>query len=844
MNFLSILVAGIIGALSQNISDIYTDVETDQAKIETLRTVSLNGRENSADSGELIVKVPVSDSEMEALESTFDPSGFWKDINYKDEKRSGWDPLQHAYRVERLAIRYARTGDKRAREMARKATIWWGTVKPECSNWWYNEIGIPRQFCAPVVLFAGDLSKEEKEALRYILGRSSITMTGQNRVWLTGCVLFRGILEGDEALVREARDVIAAEMKVSEDEEGLQKDWSFHQHGAQLQFGNYGLSFAVTQCWWCRAFKGTELGYDALQTDCLKNYLEKGLARVLWNGVFDQSASGRQVFKFNQQSKAVCVEAACKNMGVSIDKLKGATYYPFSDFGIYRGKNWYASIRMQSSRIIGYECTNNENTRGWFSSDGALLVRRDGREYLDIAPVWNWRHIPGVTSWDDGTKPFGPLDESELSRNNSEEVGGEVYSNGRNMVAYMEYDRCGLKAHKAWFFFPDGIVCLGSGITMRPSDVSAGTKQVVTTLEQNRLNGIVERGDNWIRHNGTTYISLDGQPIVEATSSHKGSWGEIAPFYSADDIVQENLFEIYINHGSKPVGATYAYVVIPNGASGVKASKIARRIKVLENSESRMCVKIGAKKYSVIFSSNSDLKSRIENLVSDFPGTVGVAAISGTDTVRVNADTRFPMFSVVKFHQALAVAEELRGGRASFPDVKELLRHTLVESDNKSCDALFEKVAVPLKVNDYIHSLGVTDCGIAWTEAQQHEDISRCDGNWSTPMSAALLLGKFFDNSEKDEYSRYVWDLMSQCKTGENRIPKYISDRTSCIAHKTGTGGPLPGGGVMGVCDVASIKLKDGRHIDLAVFIKDASCDFAACEELIAKIAQECCAAK
>lgn len=67
-------------------------------------------------------------------------------------------------------------------------------------------------------------------------------MTGQNKVWLAGNVLIRALLQNDEALVKKARDIIVSEIVLGQ-KEGIKSDWSFHQHGPQQQFGNYGLSF-------------------------------------------------------------------------------------------------------------------------------------------------------------------------------------------------------------------------------------------------------------------------------------------------------------------------------------------------------------------------------------------------------------------------------------------------------------------------------------------------------------------------------------------------------------------------------------------------------------------------
>lgn len=264
------------------------------------------------------------------------------------------------------------------------------------------------------------------------------------------------------------------------------------------------------------------------------------------------------------------------------------------------------------------------------------------------------------------------------------------------------------------------------------------------------------------------------------------------------------------------------------------------------------------------------LQQNLEKITADFPGEVGITMVCGKDTVCINGDKHFPMFSVVKFHQALAVNDKLRNGkmhlpsetnpydikvtaedlkpdtwspmREKYPDggdfsIRQLLEYALVVSDNNACDILFKNIANPAQVEQYIHSLGVKDCGIAWTEDEQHADLNRCYDNWTTPLAAAQLLGKFYDLRDLDDYSRFVWNTMANCQTGGNRIPKYIANKTQLIVHKTGTGGPTPDGKVMGINDIACIILPNGRHFELAVFVKDADCTPEKCEELIAQIA-------
>lgn len=53
-----------------------------------------------------------------------------------------------------------------------------------------------------------------------------------------------------------------------------------------------------------------------------------------------------------------------------------------------------------------------------------------------------------------------------------------------------------------------------------------------------------------------------------------------------------------------------------------------------------------------------DLQEQLRRMVADKKAQVGIAVIvDGSDTLTVNNDVRYPMMSVFKFHQALAVAD-------------------------------------------------------------------------------------------------------------------------------------------------------------------------------------------
>lgn len=519
--------------------------------------------------------------------------GTWTDIDYKSQLLGAWPCAIHASRYKILASAYHQTGEKKYLDGARKALKYWMVNKPVSDNWWYNQIGIPEQFGPASVLIMGSLSKEEINGVVEILSKARFGMTGQNKIWQAEGVLARAYLQGDMKLVKEARDQIVSEIVVSPWKEGIQPDWSFHQHGPQLQWGNYGLSYASEMSWVVQLFDGTPLAVAGEQRKIIENYIVEGLSAVLWKGNFDMNACGRQIWADSQTTKAKSVFASLDRLGLKPVEFTGGRYFPYADYGIYRTDDWTASLRMQSSRTKGMEHTILDNMRGRYGSDGALLLRKSGDEYYDVAVTWDWHHVPGVTCPDDGQPIYGW---EETARYN---ITPKVFGETRDelMVCAMDLNRDGLTARKAWFFWPGGILCLGSGITYD------GDAKVVTGVEQCRISGDVAGKKRWIRHNGVTYVPLDGK-FITAPREHSGDWYSIHPTKEAEtrEIITDDLLDIYIDHGNSPKGETYAYVTVPVSRRGASARKMVRKtVKIISNTAQEQCVTIAGRKIRILW---------------------------------------------------------------------------------------------------------------------------------------------------------------------------------------------------------------------------------------------------
>lgn len=538
---------------------------------------------------QLYLSVQLPRQEVERVMSLFDyEEGLWKDIDYTDMHRGGWVMSLHITRIYALAKSYKCPESpfymsKNLSRLLHKAAGWWFTNKPVNPNWWHNDIGVPKKLAAAMILLHDELSQEEIKGALYVLERSKFGRTGQNKSWLAGNQLMKALLIDDPALAREAVRQIEEEIYVT-DSEGIQNDWSFHQHGSQMQFGNYGLAFAEGNSFWARVLNGTDYAFGEKQMEILENFILNGLCWTVWKGLMDPSACGRQLHINGGCGKAYSCAIAMLNMAALNrplseefrkiaaanfqpqlygNELIGARYYPRSDYGVFRTPKWFASMRMQSERTIGYEFTNAENLLAQFSADGVMILMQSGKEYENIFPYWDWRKLPGVTSYEDG-KPFDTSDRNADKQNNSLQVGALEGDN--EMITTMEVNRFGLHAFKTNFFFPEVIVSLGSDVRRDRDDIF----RMTTALDQNHLDGKVVSGlekshkgglqIGWVHHCGKGYVSLDGAELTVETGLQKGDWKNMAPSYNRPD--SGMVFKCYFEHDPLKVNA-YAYAVLP-----------------------------------------------------------------------------------------------------------------------------------------------------------------------------------------------------------------------------------------------------------------------------------------
>ncbi len=220
--------------------------------------------------------------------------GSWKDIDYSSKERSGWDPLEHVDRVYEITVATFRPDAvkedrQRNLEVIHRALSFWIKHDFKSDNWWCNNIGVPDKFGRIAVILGAEMKSDEYEYIvNTVLPRSEIGMTGQNKVWLAGGTAVRAALKADEKMIGKSAETIWEEVRIA-DKEGVRQDLSFQQHGAMLQFGNYGLAYANDISMWAIIFRGTPWAMPREKLEILRRYVLDGQNWIVWKGVMDMN---------------------------------------------------------------------------------------------------------------------------------------------------------------------------------------------------------------------------------------------------------------------------------------------------------------------------------------------------------------------------------------------------------------------------------------------------------------------------------------------------------------------------------------------------------------------------
>lgn len=558
--------------------------------------------------------------------------GMWSDINYKNNQTGRWQVADHLRRTRSLAIAWSKENSpayhsEKIRRTISLALDHWNNNRYKSKNWWFNEIGIPQIMRDIIVLMKDSLSKQQLTRSLEVLAQYKLAGTGANLVWSADLGLHYGALTRNIALMQQCRDTILSVIKITT-EEGVQPDYSFHQHGSRLQMYHYGGAFLLDNVRLAWELRGLWLAFPPQKIQVLTDFALKGwqwMARGINTvpGTIDRAASRlhalhsadiRNIIPLFYQLQPDSINAFKNMLAFQEGKtlLRGYRYFPYSDFTAYQKKDFSFFLKTNSTRTLLTESINEENLKGDLLNSGDGYFISNGNEYYDLMPFWDWQKLPGITNFNGDIK----------NKIRQENFVGNV-SDGNSGVAVMDYslekNDQSLKAKKFWASYKNITVALIAGIKTKNL-----TKSAFTVLDQcrwqgdvtlNKVGNIVQEGVHnydhidWVHQNQFVYIPLGKDSIEIQLKNKTTSWSEINKSESSE-IVKDKIFMPLIIHSPAKTASGY---VVAFACTPQQAEVIARNPswKILRNDSN--CQAVAFDKKTIMAAFYKAEKTRLSN---------------------------------------------------------------------------------------------------------------------------------------------------------------------------------------------------------------------------------------
>ncbi len=628
----------------------------------------------------------VDDDAVERLLKTQQENGTWPGIDYKDVSRTGFEHRYHTANMVALARAYQKESSKyyksrKVKTAIEKALKNWVDNDYTCDNWWYNQIGTTRVLASLMILIGDELPKDLVEKAQPIIGRANSEAPGArpggDRIKICGIEAKNMLFIGNKEKFNEVIKIIESEIKHVESEgakygycyrsigggfnrsaengRGIQYDNSFHHRidGVNNTL-SYGLGYASAFVEWATYTNGTKYAFSEEKLDKLIDYFLDGICKTCVFGKYpDPGAKNRsmsrkgalQPFDASMAEKLLATTDYRKNELQEIVEVRNngikpslshATFFWDSEHFSYQRPSWFASVRMYSKRVKNMEEPyNSEGLLNHHRGDGVNHISITGDEYFDIWPVYDYQKIPGTTVMQ---KPGLPS-EKEIQKLGETDFVGAV-TDGKYGAAAFDFKspHDPLIARKAWFFFDDKYVCLGTGISCPDKNCP-----VATALNQCLLRGdvtvscenttsVIGHGEkqfdnvDWVLHDGVGYVFPAPTTVNVKNSEATGSWWKInKQSDSPKNKIKLDVFKIWLDHGKRPNGESYQYIVVPATTIEKLESKASKNnIEIIANTPEMQAVKNEALQIcQVVFykAGNIEISDGLA-LASDNPGIV------------------------------------------------------------------------------------------------------------------------------------------------------------------------------------------------------------------------------
>ncbi|MFF7137656.1 polysaccharide lyase 8 family protein [Streptomyces sp. NPDC008196] len=479
------------------------------------------------------------------------------------------------------------------------------------------------------------------------------TSTGANRVDLCRSVALRGILGRAPDRIALARDALSPVLPYVTKGDGLHADGSFVQHTWVAYSGTYGQVMLDGLGRLFALLAGSEWEVTDPQRQNVLDSVEHAYAPLIHDGLVMDSVNGRAISRgllrsddrrvmrsdhFHGQGIIAAVallaggaseqerarwhglvkgwierdtvtpiltapqfsvadlarlHAVAASPVPAAPEPVGHRLFAAMDRAVHRRPGFVANIAMASDRIAAYECGNGENPRGWHTGAGMLSWwAADSGQYTDwYWPTVDWYRLPGTTV---STRRLPDRAGGEWGEPKPDVrwVGGTTDGEYAAIGQHLKGLGSTLQARKSWFCVDDAVICLGAGITCADG-------VPVETVVDNRNLG--EGGTQaFVRGPGWAHLEGHGGWLVPGglhtlREDRTGAWSDINTSGTTERRTRR-WQTLWLDHGTDPVDASYAYVLMPGASRRAVAARAADRhwLSVLANDSACQAVRVGS----------------------------------------------------------------------------------------------------------------------------------------------------------------------------------------------------------------------------------------------------------
>ena len=492
------------------------------------------------------------------------------------------------------------------------------------NNWWAWDIGIPQRL-GDTLIFAADalspsIRRRSVTEQEYLTKKKQLPIKdGANNAWRAFVQVRTALVTGNPAYL----DMASATMNgLLEEGNAIQPDYSYFFHGDGLNIG-YGFSHWDVVGRFGRVADGTPWELTPAALEKLSDWTNEFFIQNAWHGMWSPWTLGRSrtrpygvadgmpimrptitmdsmsivrpmlvmanISSLPRKEREALLAMALEHQagpaspcddpsfhylreqaGVEPSKpAYGAHYFPYTDYLTARHPNWYAAVRMSSTR-----------TKTWYTLHGVLVTMP-------------WDDLPGVTRQEG-------LRRTHDTKGEAIQAGGVAL--GEIGIASFDYKLSGstqtLSANKSYFVLPSAVVMMGSNLQSEgPGNVTT-TLHTVPKQDCGRLmidgvdvpwkdTSVPLEGDHWFYAGRVGIVPLQTMNYEFVVRTISATSARINTRYTTDETYTNQFATVRVAHGDNPDGGSYAAVLLPDATPAEVAGFVKTpTIEVLANRKS------------------------------------------------------------------------------------------------------------------------------------------------------------------------------------------------------------------------------------------------------------------